>query len=598
MASAPPRAILVLGMHRSGTSAVAGALARRGVHLGDELVPAAPDNPYGYFEHAGVVSLHERLLDRLDRSWDDVRPLPEGWVDTHAAREAAVKIEALVSRLDGAGSWALKDPRMSRLLPLWTASPILQRRQVACLVMLRHPDEVAASLAARDGMPSLQAHVLWLRHVLDAVRASAGVPRTVLAYPDLLADPDGALDAATLRLGMELPVDAAGAGLGEFVRASARHHVYDATNASTTRWQALALEAYRVLSTSRSPWDQVPALEAAFAEACAAEATWIDALGATARASDARRRTLADHALRMEQRADGLQARIDRTDAVLAETSRVSIDRLEAAQALQRELDQTQEALAHVESLSLTRLKELEASHSQLRGTQEALARVEAVSLRRHRELQRMDRQLGDTQAALERAEALSIERMAQLESTNAQLSETQAALARVETLSLARLGELEAMQTRLDETQAAFSHIEALSLQRLDELQATRRQLDETDSAFAREAARSAERLAAWEAAVQRSDHLDAELHARIDELRTRANDLQACTDELRMRTDELRACTDQLRVCEGERDSAVARAADAERDLARIRASRTYRMRRRIIALLRRTDRLDGNS
>ena len=67
-AQAAPRALLVLGMHRSGTSAVAGALRLAGVDLGADLMAPAADNPKGFFEHAGVVAIHDRLLQALGRS--------------------------------------------------------------------------------------------------------------------------------------------------------------------------------------------------------------------------------------------------------------------------------------------------------------------------------------------------------------------------------------------------------------------------------------------------------------------------------------------------------------------------------------------------
>ena len=50
--AAKPSVLLVLGMHRSGTSALAGTFSQLGLRLGDELMPATADaNPKGYFEH-------------------------------------------------------------------------------------------------------------------------------------------------------------------------------------------------------------------------------------------------------------------------------------------------------------------------------------------------------------------------------------------------------------------------------------------------------------------------------------------------------------------------------------------------------------------
>ena len=88
----------------------------------------------------------------------------------------------------------LKDPRICRFVPLWRA--VLGRLGVApkVVVPLRHPLEVAGSLARRDGMPEDEALLLWLRHCLEAEAATRGLPRSFLRYDDLVADWRPAVD--------------------------------------------------------------------------------------------------------------------------------------------------------------------------------------------------------------------------------------------------------------------------------------------------------------------------------------------------------------------------------------------------------------------
>ena len=74
-------AVIVLGMHRSGTSALAGTLQRLGLDLGDGLMPANAENERGFFEHLEIVDIHDRLLATLDSSWDDPNSLEPGWVE-------------------------------------------------------------------------------------------------------------------------------------------------------------------------------------------------------------------------------------------------------------------------------------------------------------------------------------------------------------------------------------------------------------------------------------------------------------------------------------------------------------------------------------
>ena len=221
-----PRALLVLGMHRSGTSAVTGALRLAGVDLGTDLMSPAPDNPKGFWEHAGVVAIHDRLLHALGRGWNDPRPLPQGWLEGAAAAEASAALEALLrAEFGGSPLWAVKDPRMCRLLPLWW--PVLARMGVrpAALFVLRHPQEVAASLAARNQWPDALSRLLWIQHLLDAEADSREVPRTVLAYARLLEDAPAALRQAFAEVDVPLPDVALEAALGDFVSAGDRHHV-------------------------------------------------------------------------------------------------------------------------------------------------------------------------------------------------------------------------------------------------------------------------------------------------------------------------------------------------------------------------------------
>ena len=112
--------ILVIGMHRSGTSAVTRVLNLLGIELGGSLLPSADDNARGFWEHQDAVLINERLLSALGRNWFDLRELPHGWLSTPAASEAKLQLKELFTReFGGPVIWAVKDPRICRLLPLW-----------------------------------------------------------------------------------------------------------------------------------------------------------------------------------------------------------------------------------------------------------------------------------------------------------------------------------------------------------------------------------------------------------------------------------------------------------------------------------------------
>jgi hypothetical protein len=113
--------IIVAGMHRSGTSATARVVNLLGADIASDLMPSITgDNDRGFWESVTTFNLHERLLTGLGSGWDDPYPLPDGWLETDAAREAK---RGIVDHLDKefgeSKMFVVKDPRLTRLLPLW-----------------------------------------------------------------------------------------------------------------------------------------------------------------------------------------------------------------------------------------------------------------------------------------------------------------------------------------------------------------------------------------------------------------------------------------------------------------------------------------------
>jgi len=218
-------AILVLGMHRSGTSALTGMLHHLGVGLGAHLMPATNDNPRGYWEHAEIVDVHQSLMAGYGFAWDDLRPLPAALLGDGPATK---RLEAILQReFADAPLWGVKDPRLCRLLPLWL--PVLSRLGVTprFVLALRHPIEVAASLRARDGINVQCAALLWLRHVLEAERATRGAARTIVHYEALVGAAGWHSVAARMAadLGQSWPAGvASAAAIDAFLAPELRHN--------------------------------------------------------------------------------------------------------------------------------------------------------------------------------------------------------------------------------------------------------------------------------------------------------------------------------------------------------------------------------------
>ena len=200
------KCVVILGMHRSGTSALTGVLHTLGLHAGAKLLPANDFNARGYFECADIVATHDELLQSLDRSWDDVRPLPEGWQDSANCQKAKSRLLSIFNAEFGnAEISVLKDPRICRLLPLWLE--IFDELGVTpfFIIVIRMPEEVADSLARRDAMPANKALLLYLAYLLDAERYTRSCRRTVSQFSILLKDHSTILQKINLAFDSVLP---------------------------------------------------------------------------------------------------------------------------------------------------------------------------------------------------------------------------------------------------------------------------------------------------------------------------------------------------------------------------------------------------------
>lgn len=219
-----PVALVVLGMHRSGTSALAGCLHALGVPFGEPLLPPNFANEKGYFEHAEVVAIHDELLRSLGTSALDPRPLPSGWAEGPSARAARERLREVLQRnFGGALFWAVKDPRLCILLPLWL--PLFGQMEVEphFLLMFRSPWEIVRSLGAGHGLATSESLDLWFRHSTSAEAATRGSVRAFLTYDRLLSEPEAALASLGDALSVVWPSPPARAEIHSFLEPSLRH---------------------------------------------------------------------------------------------------------------------------------------------------------------------------------------------------------------------------------------------------------------------------------------------------------------------------------------------------------------------------------------
>ncbi len=185
--------VLILGIARSGTSAVSGVLSRLGVEFGTGLKPADARNPKGFYEDFEISRLNQRVLVALGRTWSDARPLPDGWCETEFAAKARADLAALIARsFDDAPIIGMKDPRIVRLLPLYLGAAADLGRTPWLVAVTRRRDAVIRSIGKSgyfhgEYSPAKAAR-LCDAYAEELATHSAGTRQIEVAYEELFGD--------------------------------------------------------------------------------------------------------------------------------------------------------------------------------------------------------------------------------------------------------------------------------------------------------------------------------------------------------------------------------------------------------------------------
>ncbi|MHC4140712.1 MAG: glycosyltransferase, partial [Planctomycetota bacterium] len=250
----PPEALLILGMHRSGTSALARVVNLLGAQLGSRLLdPQTGVNEQGFWEHADVVSGHEALLGDLGSAWYDIRPLPADWEQRPATERMEKRIAGLLEGdLSAHPLIAVKDPRLCRFVAPWKRMLRRAGRRAKFVLILRDPEEVVRSLHRRDGFDHATIRLMWLVYVLEAERATRDEPRSIVFYDDLLAGWETTIDRIADELELTWPAtrETARPLVEQELRGDLRHHVSSDVDRDTA--DVLAVRCRQVYDDLRS----------------------------------------------------------------------------------------------------------------------------------------------------------------------------------------------------------------------------------------------------------------------------------------------------------------------------------------------------------
>jgi O-antigen biosynthesis protein len=231
--------VVVLGMHRSGTSAITRGLKVLGVELGSNLIPPNENvNAKGFWEDADVNAINIELLGALGCDWHTLRPLLANELALPLVEKFRLQaLHLLQSKLSDTNYFGLKDPRLAKLLPFWKDVFSRLNIKVSYVIACRNPMSVAHSLFKRDGFAFEKTYQLWLDHMLASLVGTQGESRVIVDYDLLMEDAAQQLNrvAKYLHLKFDVNSQAFAEYKNEFLEDGLRHTRYHSSDLALDR---------------------------------------------------------------------------------------------------------------------------------------------------------------------------------------------------------------------------------------------------------------------------------------------------------------------------------------------------------------------------
>jgi hypothetical protein len=221
------RVIVVLGMHRSGTSVITRSLQVLGVTLGDRLMLPHAINPKGFWEDVDVNELNIQMLKALGSDWHYLAPIEQDDVDALREKGFIASATDLLRRKVGDSLvFGFKDPRVAKLLPFWKAAISHCGLKAGYVLTLRHPLSVVDSLRRGMGFDAEKSYILWLGHVITSVAGTVDENRVIVDYDRMMQSPARELGRIANQLGLAIDPDALHDYKSNFLDPALRHSAY------------------------------------------------------------------------------------------------------------------------------------------------------------------------------------------------------------------------------------------------------------------------------------------------------------------------------------------------------------------------------------
>jgi hypothetical protein len=240
--------IVVLGMHRSGTSAITRGLICLGVQLGNRLIPPIEgNNDKGFWEDIDLNNLNNEILETIYKEWHYFVSIQQEEIEFLRQKgyfERAV--EMMRQKVAGSTIYGIKDPRFSILLPFWKEVFSFLEYEVHYIIAVRHPMSVVKSLLKRDGFDYDKSYFLWQSHVINSLSGTIGCSRIVVDYDKLIQYPEKELKRIANAFNLEIDSRELEIYTIEFLDNNLRHSIHKADDLLFDKASALVRNVYGI----------------------------------------------------------------------------------------------------------------------------------------------------------------------------------------------------------------------------------------------------------------------------------------------------------------------------------------------------------------
>ena len=461
-------AILVAGMHRSGTSAVSRILNLLGCTLPKTLSSAGPDNPSGFWESMAVKELNERILASAGSAWDDWEPFDARWYESPIAEQFRDRARTtLADEFGDSRLFVLKDPRICRLLPFWIDSLGDFGAEPFIVTPVRNPLDVAMSIEVRNGIDRSIGLLLWLRHHLDAEVTTRHRRRVYVRYERLISEPHAIADEMSDGLGIVWPRRSTDSNIeiDDFLLSGLRHHRTgdDAFlgNPRLSSWIRDSFEIFdRWASGGHSDADQttLDGIRSTFNAATPAFGRALAVGVKKSHEADTLRERLANE----ERRAEELTTELNSAREEIATTTSAAEQLTTELNSAREEIATTTSAAEQLERRAEQLTTELNSAREEVATTTSAAEQLERRAEQLTTELNSAREEVATTTSAAEQLERRAEQLTTELNSAREEIATTSSALGEHKNHIVVQSIELKERDKKISELSAALNETHA----------------------------------------------------------------------------------------------------------------------------------------